>query len=372
MKRLLLVGGGHAHLFVLEAFARAPLAGVELVLVSPQRLAPYSGMMPGVIAGHYDYEQGCVDLLPLARAAGCRWLETRVVAFDPAAGGVRCADGTRLDYDLLSLDTGITPGACGVPGVAEHAIGVKPIDRYVERWRRLCGEPRGLRICVVGGGAAGAEVIAAMHHRRAAAGHHDDRFTLVHERVRLLDTLPPRAGALYAWLLARRGVTVHLGREVVRLDAERVHLADGSAIDADFTVWATGAAAPAWAQASGFATDERGFLRVDACLRSCSHANVFAAGDVASIEGQSRPRSGVYAVRAGPPLAHNLRAALTGDALEVWTPQRRALALLSTGGRHAVGVWGPLVWHGDWVWRWKDRIDRRFVARFDWKAGRKE
>jgi selenide,water dikinase len=91
---------------------------------------------------------------------------------------------------------------------------------------------------------------------------------------------------------------------------------------------------------------------------------VFAAGDVATLRGEPRPRSGVYAVRAGPPLAANLRAALEGRAAAPYRPQRRALALLSCGERHAVGTWGPLSWEGRWVWNWKDRIDRRFVARF--------
>jgi len=72
----------------------------------------------------------------------------------------------------------------------------------------------------------------------------------------------------------------------------------------------------------------------------------------------------VFAVKAAPVLAANLRAALQGAPLTRFKPQRRFLALISTGERHAVGVWNGFAWQGRWAWRWKDRIDRRFVARY--------
>ncbi len=367
MKRLLLIGGGHAHLFVLEAFARAPLPGVELALVSPHQLAPYSGMMPGVIAGHYHYDQGCVDLAPLVRAAGCRWLKTLAVQFDPASRVVVCENGSRLDYDLLSINTGSTPPPLTVPGVAEHSVAVKPIETFLGRWHQLAVDVatrRPLSIAVVGGGAAGVEVIAAMRHRLARTTWHPHRFHLIGRQDTLLPQLAPQAGDAAARVLRALGITLHLGQAVNAVARDHVELADGTRIDSDFTVWATGAAAPAWPREAGLAVDDSGFIAIDPTLRSCSHPDVFAAGDIASLASRPLPRSGVYAVKAGPVLASNLRAALCGQPLAPWTPQTRALALLSTGDRHAIGAWGDWVWQGRWAWRWKDLIDRRFVARF--------
>jgi len=367
MKRLLLIGGGHAHLFVLEAFARAPLPGVERVLVSPHQLAPYSGMMPDVIAGHYHYEQACIDLAPLVRAAGCRWLKTRAVQFDPAHRVVVCENGSRLDYDLLSINTGSTPPPMTVAGVAEYAVPVKPIETFLDHWRQLATElacRRPLNIAVVGGGAAGVEVIAAMRHRLARTTWHPHRFHLIGRQDTLLHHLAPQAGRAAARALRALGITLHLGQAVNAVAQDHVELADGSRIDSDFTVWATGAAAPAWPRAAGLAVDGAGFIAIEPTLRSCSHPDVFAAGDVASLVNRPYPKSGVYAVKAGPVLAANLRAALQDQALAPWTPQTRALALLSTGDRHAIGTWGGWVWQGRWAWRWKDHIDRRFVARF--------
>ena len=367
MKRLLLNGGGHAHLFVLEAFARAPLPGVEIVLISPHQLAPYSGMMPGVIAGHYHYEQGCIDLAPLVRAAGCRWLKTRAMRFDPASRVVVCENGSRLDYDLLSINTGSTPPPQTVPGVAEYSIPVKPIETFLDRWRQLATDVacrRPLNIAVVGGGAAGVEVIAAMRHRLARTTWHPHRFHLVGRQSTLLHHLAPQAGRTAARMLRAQGIALHLGQAVNAVARDHVELADGSRIDSDFTVWATGAAAPAWPRAAGLAVDDAGFIAIDPTLRSCSHSDVFAAGDVASLAEHPHPKSGVYAVKAGPVLAANLRASLQGQPLALWIPQTRVLALLSTGDRHAIGAWGNWVWQGRWAWRWKDHIDRRFVARF--------
>jgi selenide,water dikinase len=135
-------------------------------------------------------------------------------------------------------------------------------------------------------------------------------------------------------------------------------------IEADAIVWATGAGAPALVAASALARDADGFLTVEETLQSTSHANVFAAGDVATMIDHPRPRSGVYAVRQGPPLAHNLRAAVAGGAMVRHVPQRRALAIITTGGRHAVATRGDWAVAGGWVWRWKDWIDRRFMARY--------
>lgn len=371
MKRLVLLGGGHAHLFVLEAFAKAPLTGVELVLINPARLAPYSGMMPGVIAGHYRYEQGCVDLVPLCRVGKCRLQLTRATAVDPTQRHVICEDGSSFGYDLLSIDTGATPSTFGIPGVTAHAHPVKPIDRFIEQWRTFCESREAtqpVRIAIVGGGAAGFEVLLAMHYRllRQRTKDTTDVCTchLISDMPCVLPGFPLGARRRAECALAADGIILHTGSPVVRIEADTVILADGEPVHADFIGWATGPAAPAWPRASRLAVDERGFILVDTHLRSVSNENVFAAGDVATMYGEPRPKAGVYAVRAGPPLARNLRAALRGEPLQSYVPQRQALSLISTGDRYAMGHWGPLSWEGRWAWRWKDRIDRRFIARF--------
>lgn len=372
MRRLLLLGGGHAHLFVLEAFVKAPLPGVELVLVTPTQLAPYSGMMPGVIAGHYRYDQGCVDLKPLCEAAGCELLLTRAESVDAAAGRIICADGRILDFDFLSLDTGSTPGTAGHPGVEEFAHSVKPIDRFVADLNFYCARlapDRPGHVAVVGAGASGCEVLLALQYRieklsaAQRAGVVD--FTLISDEPSPLAGLPESAQRRMTRLLEHSGVRLILDTPAVGATAGSVVLANGREVEADFITWATGTSAPDWPRTAGLECDDEGFVLINGHLQSVSHENVFAAGDIASMVGQPRPKAGVYAVRAGPPLAHNLRAALTGEALSEYAPQERAVALISTGEKSAIGIWGPLCWEGEWVWSVKDRIDRRFIERFN-------
>ena len=127
---------------------------------------------------------------------------------------------------------------------------------------------------------------------------------------------------------------------------------------------AAGAGAPDWIKASGFAVDERGFLLTNDYLQSVTFAEVFGAGDCATQEGRSYAKAGVFAVRAAPILAANLRAALAGLPLAPFRTDPRYLALISTGSKHVVGTWNGYAWSGSWAWRWKDRIDRQFVAKY--------
>jgi selenide,water dikinase len=171
---------------------------------------------------------------------------------------------------------------------------------------------------------------------------------------------------IFARALAARRIDLRLGWQASRVLPGRLQggASARDEIEADAIVWATGAGAPALLAASALARDAAGFVTVGETLQSTSHANVFAAGVVATMVGHPRPRSGVYAVRQGPPLAHNLRAAVIGAALVRYIPQRRALAIITTGGRHAVATRGDWALAGGWVWRWKDWIDRRFMARY--------
>lgn len=363
MTTLLLAGGGHAHVEVLRRFALSPAPGVDLVLVSPDRLTPYSGMLPGLVAGHYAHDEAHIDLAPLAASARARFRRARVVALDPVAGRATLDDGPAIDFDHASLDVGSTPDL-SMPGAASHAVGVKPVERFLAAWEALkrdaaAGGVR--RVAVVGGGAGGVEVLLAMRYRLAAdLGPRAPAFVLVSDR----SNLPPAANRALLAAIAAAGIDARLGQRAVAFETDGVRLADGARVDADRIFCATPATAAPWLAASGLATDARGFVSVDEHLRSPSHPRIFAAGDCATQLGTSHPRSGVYAVRQGPPLAANLRAVALGEPLERYVPQKRALALLSTGDRHAIAVWGGWSVAGRWVWRWKDRIDRRFMARY--------
>jgi selenide,water dikinase len=352
---------------VLRRFGLRPVPGVELVLVSPNRFTPYSGMLPGLVAGHYRFDQVHLDLERVTHFAGARFLQTLVTGFDPRSRVVTLADGATLAFDVASLDVGSRPPTDGIPGAEEHAIGVKPVEPFLRVSGQWLERARaGTRLAVVGGGAGGVETLLSMQHRfRRETGRADAvECHLVTDVDQVLPDHGARAQAIFRRVLAERGVELHLASRVVRVEAGAVHAANGLVVRADAIVWATGAAPLPLLRASGLALDAAGFVAVNDRLQSISHGHVFAAGDCATIVGHPRPKSGVYAVREGPPLAANLRAALAGRPLVRYVPQKHVLALISTGDRYAVASRGGFAVGGAWVWWWKNWIDRRFVRRY--------
>jgi selenide,water dikinase len=365
-RRLLLAGGGHAHAGVLSEFAHAPPADTEITLVSPFPRQIYSGMLPGWIAGHYALEQCAIALEPLARRAGARLMLAHVARIDLDARVAYTEAAEPLPFDVMSIDAGPVVDRTAIAGLADHAIALRPIESMIGEWQRLLAHlsetTDTATLTVIGGGAGGIELALAFAYR-AGASRLPLRVQLVAGRPGLAPSLPESSRFRLRRLAHGLGVRL-IEDDAVEIGRHTVLLAEGGELTTDATLVAIGAAAAEWPRDAGLATDEAGFIAVNEYLQSTSHPFVFAAGDCATMLEHPRPRSGVYAVRAGPPLARNLRRALAGLALRAYVPQRRALYLLSAGSRYAVASWGRWCTEGAWVWRWKDFIDRRFIARF--------
>lgn len=359
----MLAGGGHAHLAVLLALARRPLPDVEVTLVTPAPEHAYSGMLPGWIAGHYTRQDIEIDLASLARRAQVTLLRGRVVDMDASRRQVLVPGRPPLQYDLLSLDVGSEIETSWADALGERLLPLRPIAAFLERWPGVLATARerpGFRLAVVGAGAAGVEVVLAAKHAFDRE-RIDGKVCLVAPPGGFLAGHGPGARRRAAHWLQRLDVAVHEGRAVGTYEGLR--LSDGSRLGFDWVIAATGAAPPGWLQRSGLWLDPQGYVAVDACHRSVSHGEVFAAGDVCSREDPRLARSGVHAVRAGPVLASNLAAALAGGRLREYRPRRRSLYLLACGPRNAIVSWGDLSAGGRWAWWWKDRIDRGFVGR---------
>jgi len=350
---ILLLGAGHAHVEVLRRFAMKPEPGVRLTLVGREPETPYSGMLPGLIRGDYTVDQAHIDLAPLAASAGARLIIGEAVAIDLTARTVSVTGRPDIPFDLLSIDVGGTPAMPDNGGVP-----VKPISRFLDRLAALeAGLPQDSRIAVVGGGAGGVELALALARRLRG----QTRVTLVSSTPEPLASAPARARRLARAALVDGGVELVSGVTAGALRNGVLPLSDGTALDAAAALWATGVRGPAFLAASGLACDEAGCVRVDATLRSVSHEFVFASGDCAAF---GRPKSGVWAVRAGAPLADNLRRAARRQPLKPWKPQRDALVLLGLGEGRAIGWRNGFVASGRKMGRLKDWIDRRWMRMY--------
>ncbi|MGB5324771.1 MAG: selenide, water dikinase SelD [Pseudomonadales bacterium] len=422
---IVLVGGGHAHVEVIRQFGMQPWPGVRLTVISRDTLTPYSGMLPGWIAGHYDFDDAHIDLQKLCAWAGVRLFEDSVTGLDLQRQRVHCAKRPSQHFDYLSINIGATRATSLVEGADHTGIAVKPIDHFMAVWQEiantLAGREEPYRITVVGGGAAGVEVVLAMQHRlqrglqngkqrgvqnekqrgmrneeqrglqsgqRQALTGCEVQFTLVDSEPALLPGFNSGVRRQFRKLLDDRGIKLVLGSAVKRAGSQMLYLqgensADTKNIDAgntdtgklhiekidtktlatELVIWALPAAAHAWLRETGLALDQSGFIQLAYTLQSTSHPNVFAAGDSASLP-QAVAKSGVYAVRQGPVLAANLRRIAAGESLRTYKPQRRFLSLISGGDQRAVASWGPLCLSGPAMWRFKNFIDQRWMKRY--------
>lgn len=366
---IVLVGGGHAHLFVLEAFARAPLEGVCLTLIAKEASAPYSGMLPGRVSGQYPLDSGEIDLRRLAAKAGAGFLHAPANAIDRTHRRILVDGHSPVSYDLLSLDIGIVPNVASITGAATNSLVVKPISTFRQRLEGLLadiGEGRCRNLVVVGGGPAGFELAHALRRRtRAFAGEKSGQasVTLI-AGGKLLSGLPDRGRGLARRSLERSEIVLVESARAVRIDPDTVILDNGQSLPADATLVATAAAAPPILERSGLACDGRGFVRLRETLQAEDDDRTFAAGDCGSLIGQERPKAGVFAVRQGPVLAENLRRAALGRPLVRYQAQEAYLMLLALSNGEAIAARGRLALQSHLAFRLKHWIDRGFVARF--------
>lgn len=364
-RRLLLVGGGHAHLEVLRRYGLERPPAFSVALVSPDPVHLYSGMLTGYLAGEYELRELTFPLEALAAWAGATFVQGRVEQVHTDDRTVALADGRRLEYDAVSFDVGSGVGGLELPGVARHALPVKPLTGIPAIAEALDRAPAGnARVLVVGGGSAGVELalcaLARLDRREAGA-----RMAIAEQGDRLLAEQGLRAGAAAHRALSRRGVSVLLRTRIARAETGAVWTASGEAHPFDALIWAAGPAAPSLFARSALPKDAAGYLSVDASLQAVGQEGVFGAGDCVSLAGApGLAKTGVYAVREAPVLWHALRAYLTGGRLGAYRPQRHYLYALNTGdGRAMLGrrrFWS----HSRWA-RWlKERIDRRFMRRY--------
>jgi len=358
---LVLIGGGHTHALVLRKWGMNKLPGARLSVIHPGPTAPYSGMLPGYVAGHYERHELDIDLIRLARFAGARVVSGNATGIDLEARQVHVAGRAPIGFDLVSVNVGITSDMPAMPGFADHATPAKPLGPFAAKWRAFLDGTAPGEVAVIGGGVAGAELIMAMANALIARGRDHNRMTLI-DSAGALSVLGSKARNHIRTAMQELGVVVIENAQIASVHADHLCLEDGRRIASHFTTGTAQARALPWIADTGLELKD-GFISVDRTLRS-SDPGVFAAGDCAHLKETPRPKAGVYAVREAPILYHNLRAVLTGDPLRRYQPQRDYLKLISLGKKSALAEKFDTVFAGPLMWRWKDRIDQKFMDQF--------
>lgn len=370
---VVLIGGGHTHVQVLTAFATNPQPGVRLTLIAKELNAPYSGMLPGLISGHYTFDACHIDLVRLAKCAGAHVIHGEADGIDRAAKHISLRDQSPIPYDIASFDVGITPDLSAIVGADTHAIAVKPISTFWPKWQATLNTLRKTdgpqQLTIVGGGAAGFELSLAINTKLAsvrrvrganASTHH---ITLI-AGDRLLPSHPARARALARSELQRRGIQLIEDDRATAVHTDSVTLQSGRSLPTQVCLITTGAAPPDWFTETDLPLTPDGYLHTRATLQLDDDDTVFAVGDCATVTAHPRAKSGVFAVRQGPPLIENLRRVICGQKARPFKPQRYFLTILSVSNGEAIAARGRLAAQGRWAWLLKDIIDRAFMRRF--------
>ncbi len=357
---LVLIGGGHTHALLLRKWGMNPLPGARVTVINPGPTAPYSGMLPGFVAGHYERGKLDIDLVRLARFAGARVILGAVNGIDPVMQEVHVPGRAPVAFDVASVNVGITSDMPALPGFAEHAVPAKPLGPFAAQWAAYLAGSGPASVAVIGGGVAGVELVMAMAHALRSKGR-TAQVTLIDNATALTATVP-KAAATIRQAMAQLGIEVLEHSAIKQISAGQVELTDGREIPADFITGAAGARPYEWMAESGLDLHE-GYIRVNGYLQS-SDPVIFAAGDCAHLSDNPRPKAGVYAVREAPVLFDNLRAALGAGRMRKYTPQKDYLKLISLGGRSALAERLGTSFSGPLMWKWKNHIDQSFMNRF--------
>lgn len=363
---LLLIGGGHSHAIALRMWGMQPLSGVRVTLLTDSSDTPYSGMLPGHVAGFYRREDCHINLRSLCQFAGAQLVIDRAIGLDLINHRALCAQRPPLAFDFVSIDIGSTPQIPLVPLGFGSGVAAKPVPQFLQWWDRVCDrqpQPERLSLGIIGGGAGGVELALTMQRRLQQIGQP----CVIHLFQRSTALLPHhsvRVRRQFHQLLTAREIQIHLSEQVKTVQNGQIICASGLTIACDESVWVTQATAPSWLSAAGLAVTPTGFVQVNDYLQSVSHAQVFAAGDVATMINYDRPKAGVFAVRQGKPLMKNLQNALRQKPLQPYHPQAQFLSLVGTADGAAIASWGDWGWRSRWLWQWKDHIDRAFMQQF--------
>ncbi|WP_171210853.1 selenide, water dikinase SelD [Ruegeria sp. HKCCA5426] len=357
---LVLIGGGHTHALLLRKWGMDPLPGARVTVINPGPTAPYSGMLPGFVAGHYDRHELNIDLVKLARFAGARIVLGAVDGIDLNDRHVHVPGRPPITFDVASVNVGITSDMPRLEGFAEHATPAKPLGPFAAKWGDFVDQSGPAAVVVIGGGIAGVELVMAMAHALKSRNR-PAQVTLI-DNAQALTATQVKAASTIRRSMSGLGIEVIEGATITRIANDHVLLEDGRQIPANFVTGAAGARAHEWIAQTGLDLKD-GFIQVDGHLQSSDPA-VFAAGDCAHLTESPRPKAGVYAVREAPILFNNLRAALGAGKLRRYVPQKDYLKLVSLGGKSALAERLGTSFSGALMWKWKDHIDQTFMNKF--------
>ncbi len=365
VKKIVLLGGGHAHLLILSNLRRFRELGCRVSVVQPSPYHYYSGMGPGLLAGMYKPTEIRFFTQKIVQKQDCEFFTDKAETIDPIKRIVELKSGRILKYDFLSCNVGsFVPMEIVNPG-AKDVFTVKPIASLLqarERVRELLfqGNPN---LAVLGGGPAALEMAAALRALSRERTFTPARIT-VFTGHRFLSRFGERLRKMGGQTMRSLDIEIVEGAYVKKVDTRKIVLDNGKVYEPDLCMVALGVRPSSLFQTSGLPTGPDQGLLVNKYLQSVAYPEIFGGGDCIYFQPQTLDKVGVQAVRQNPVLLDNLMAMVKNIQLRPFRPRSRYMLIFNTGDQKGILVRGKLVLRGKWVFKLKDRIDRNFMQRF--------
>jgi NADH dehydrogenase FAD-containing subunit len=365
-KKLLLAGGGHAHMMTLANLRRFREKGYQVTVVQPSPYHYYSGMGPGMLGNTYSPEEIRFDTRQVVEKQGGVFILGKVARIDPEGRRVFLDSGESYPYDVLSLNIGSSvPREIITNPASKNIFTVKPIERLLEARQLILklGAEKPLTVAVIGGGPSGVEIagnVWGLAHREAL-----QPVTIhIFARTTIMTGFPDEVRHRAIDSLRTRGIDIVEHSAVKAIHPNRVELESLQTYDVDVIFVAIGVNPSPVIRQSGLQTGPEGGLLVNRYLQSVDHPEIFGGGDCIYFQEQPLDKVGVYAVRENPVLLHNLMAALDGTELKPFNPGGDYLLIFNLGDNTGIFRKKCLLFGGRLAFLIKDYIDRKFMKKF--------
>lgn len=370
MLNIVFIGGGHSHIIALRLWGKKPVLGVNIIMISNVIKTPYSGMLPGYLAGYYNYDQSHINLEILAKFAKIKLIIDSVIDIDIKNKKVICESKNTINFDLLSIDIGSTPKSDEIEGAKLYTIPAKPVNLLIEKWEEIINKSEKnknqiLTLNIIGGGAGGVELAMNIHQKLSTILTNENfKINLIHKQEKILSNHHKLASKKITNILKNKNISIYLNSIVKKVYQDYLITESGLIINANYHFLVTQASAPLWLKNSTIATDKEGFILIKDTLQSINYDYIFATGDIATMINYSYPKAGVYAVKQGKSLYENICHWLNKKPLKSHHPQKYYLNIIGTGNQSAVAIWGNLAWESPLFWQWKKYLDHTFMEQF--------
>jgi NADH dehydrogenase FAD-containing subunit len=361
-KKLVFVGGGHAHLTALTKVNEFVAKGHDVTLISPVTHHYYSGMGPGMLSQMYAPNEVRFHISKMVNDRGGKFIQAKVVGIDAEKQVLQLDDNSEFAYDVVSFNTGSSVPADHLNGI-QNVFPVKPIVNLLKAQRAILNAIKISvpRVAVIGGGPAGVELagnLEGLIARNGGKGH----ISLV-AGSRVLKNFPEKVIGIVERSFKNRNIDVINSRFKESSNGSLI-LENGNKIDVDFVFSAVGVKPSSLFASSNLPTGQDGALLVNNILQSLAYPNIFGGGDCIALKDKTLDKVGVYAVRQNPILVHNLMVALQSGEMEKFIPQDTYLLIFNLGDGTGIFVRKTFVWNGRIAFFLKNYIDTKFMKKF--------